>query len=161
MRKRLIAAIAAAAAVACSSDEPWRPRIADLRDGIFSPPTPAYSTACIGHLESRTLIRTEAEWQETWSALYDCVSPTPALPSVDFGREMLVVVSLGSRNEGASVAIRSAETDAAGVLQVAETEYFPCFHGGHFFSWPVAIARLPRTDAPAAFQREFVRLDCE
>ena len=82
-----------------------------LRDGAtaFSP------YAGIGD-PLRAVIRDSVAWRELWTRINRPFVPAPALPTIDFAREMIVVAALGSRpNAGYDVVIESAEQDSAGI----------------------------------------------
>jgi hypothetical protein len=150
-------------AFACGGREPGPP-LGNLASGQLSiAPTPAYSGAC-EFPETRTLIKTEAEWQQTWSALYACVEPAPSLPTVDFTHEMLVVAGVGARSSGGHlVAITAASVDSTGVLRVRLTEYRPgrtCVTT-QSFTWPVAVARVERSDAEVTFDSTVDVVNCD
>ena len=69
----------------------------------------------------RVLVRTEAEWTKLWQQH----NPDRPKPAVDFSKEMVVGVFMGSRpNAGFSTAITSA-TAANGALIVRYTEKMP------------------------------------
>lgn len=69
----------------------------------------------------RVLVRTDAEWAKLWQQH----QPDRPRPAVDFSKEMVVAVFMGSRpNAGFSTAVTSV-TAANGVLIVHYTETRP------------------------------------
>ena len=48
----------------------------------------------------RLVIRSASAWDDTWSTLARNRSPKPALPTVDFATEMVMLSSMGSRSTG-------------------------------------------------------------
>jgi hypothetical protein len=140
------------------------PAVADLRDGqLVSAPTPAYSGAC-AFPETRTTITTEAEWQQVWAKLFACASDAPDLPAVDFSREMLVVAALGERSSsGYSVAIGHAAVGSDDTLHVRVIEYQPgrLCAVATVITYPVAIARVARTDAAVVFDTQTEARNCD
>jgi hypothetical protein len=69
----------------------------------------------------QVLVRTDAEWVKLWQQH----SPDHPRPKVDFSKEMVVGVFMGSRtNAGFSTAVVST-TDAKGTLLVRYTETVP------------------------------------
>jgi hypothetical protein len=161
MRARFVAV--AVLVTACGNGDAG-PAVADLSAGqlVFAP-TPAYAGAC-AFPETLTTITTEAEWQRVWSELFACASAAPALPAVDFSREMLAVAALGQRgSSGYSVAIRHAALGSDDALHVGVVEYQPgrrCAVAT-VITYPVAIARVPRTDAAVAFDSRVESLACD
>src|SRR4051812_24774009 len=49
---------------------------------------------------ARVVVRDAATWRLVWNQVFLRQTPVPPLPSVDFSREMIVVVALGSRSSG-------------------------------------------------------------
>jgi PrcB C-terminal len=69
----------------------------------------------------QVLVRTDAEWTRLWQQH----APDRPRPAVDFSKEMVVGVFMGSRNNaGFSTAVVST-TDAKGTLLVRYTETVP------------------------------------
>ena len=48
-----------------------------------------------------TLVRDSRAWEGMWRALTASYSPVPALPVIDFSKEMVIVAALGERHTGA------------------------------------------------------------
>ena len=44
---------------------------------------------------AQQVVRDPAAWQALWARLHVNASPTPALPAVDFAKDMLVVAAMG------------------------------------------------------------------
>jgi hypothetical protein len=110
------------------------------------------------------LVTSDAQWVQIWSELFACMTPPPAVPAIDFGREMVALAALGERSSsGYGAAIRSASVDASGTLHVLVTEYRPGRGCGSaaVITYPVAVARLPRREGPIQFEDEAVVFDCE
>jgi hypothetical protein len=162
--KRALVAAALLAATACGgSTRPADLRHGDLSTGqIVSPPTPAYDGACPIQDETR-LVTNAADWAEVWSTVFACTSTPPTMPTIDFAREMLVVVSLGARSSGGyAVAIQSVVVDPGGVLRVqfVEERPGPSCAVTAVITYPVAIARVPRADVSAAFDGQVQVHEC-
>ena len=67
------------------------------------------------------LVRTDAEWTSLWQQH----APNRPRPAIDFGKEMVIGLFMGSRpNAGFSTAVVSA-TEGNGVLIVRYSETFP------------------------------------
>jgi hypothetical protein len=110
----------------------------------------------------RTVIRDSTAWRQIWQQINRPFLPRPALPAVDFGREMIVVAALGSRpNGGYDVVIESAEQDSAGIqisVRVA-TPAAGCPVAATM-TQPVDLARVPASDQPVRFRERGVVVAC-
>lgn len=131
--------------------------IARLREGA----TAFSSYAGIGD-PMRAVIRDSTAWRELWQRINRPFLPQPALPAVDFGREMIVVAALGSRpNGGYDVVIEGAEQDSAGLrisVRVA-TPAAGCPTPA-VMTQPVDLARVPVSDQPVRFRERDVVVAC-
>jgi hypothetical protein len=112
--------------------------------------------------QRRLVVRDSASWASLWPQIVGSHSPRPVLPAVDFAREMLLVVSMGTRNSGGYITLIDSVTMRADTLRVFVRERSPgprCGTTGALTA-PVALARLERSDRPVSFTtREEVR-DC-
>jgi hypothetical protein len=88
--------------------------------------------------------------------------PAPALPSIDFGREMIIVAALGSRpNAGYDVVIEGAEQDSAGIqISVRVASPAAGCPVATAMTQPVDLARVPITDQPIRFRERDVVVSC-
>ena len=139
--------------IACSGTATEPP--AGTRLAITRLSTGPYSLtfySAIGESE-RLVIRDNATWQSVWTSMWRNVSPTPALPNVDFTREMLIVAALGSRSTGGySIVVDSAVmTSGELTVWVGTSSPGPRCLTTQAFTAPVDIARIQRIDAPVAF----------
>jgi hypothetical protein len=92
----------------------------------------------------QVLVRSEADLRQLWHQH----APDRAMPNIDFSREMLVAVFMGSRpNAGFSTAIVST-TAAAGVLMVrySETKPSPGAVAAQILTFPYHIVAIPKAD---------------
>lgn len=90
----------------------------------------------------RVLVRTEAEWTKLWQQH----NPDRPRPAVDFSKEMVVGVFMGSRTSaGFSTAILSA-TAANGALIVRYTETMPAAGGvsAQVLTFPYHLVAIPK-----------------
>jgi hypothetical protein len=101
----------------------------------------------------RLVVRDQVTWAEAWAAIWRGHSPTPELPTVDFAREMLVIVALGERPTGGyTILVDSAATTTEGL-----TVWIRIMAPGSgcgvttALSQPVDVARLPRSDGAVRF----------
>jgi hypothetical protein len=110
----------------------------------------------------RVVIRDAPAWRQYWTALNRPFIPAPAVPDVDFAREMIVLVSMGTRPSGGFlIRIDSAMTDAQRIL-VQVTQVVPgrgCAVPA-VVTRPVDLARVPATSLPVSFAERVERTDC-
>jgi len=113
------------------------------------PPSPAPRTIEKGdqsNIENarQVLVRTDAELRQLWQQH----APQRPMPKVDFSREMVVAVFMGSRpNAGFSTAIVSA-TAANGALMVRYDENRPPAGtvSAQILTFPYHIVAIPKAD---------------
>lgn len=101
----------------------------------------------------RLAIRDQAAWVAAWRSLWPNGMAAPALPAVDFSKDMIVIAALGGRSTGGySIFVDSARATASGLVVFIGTSS-PGRHcvTTQAFTQPVDIARMPRTDAAVAF----------
>jgi hypothetical protein len=81
---------------------------------------------------------------------------------VDFGREMLVLVALGSRpTTGYGILVDSAFADGEGLLvQVRTVAPGPRCGTGQALTQPVDVARVPRSEGAVRFRDRPEVIDC-
>jgi hypothetical protein len=111
---------------------------------------------------ARVIVRDEATWRSTWSAIWSGTSPVPEVPVVDFDREMIVVAALGSRPTGGyGILVQSANVNDDGLMITIRT-IAPGPHCGttQAFTQPVDLARIPRLAGEVRFTDDPVVLDC-
>lgn len=92
----------------------------------------------------QVLVRTDAEWDALWARH----SPDRPKPKVDFSKEMIVGVFMGSRpNAGFTITITSA-TAAAGVLLVRYNEKSPGRDtvAAQILTFPYHLVVIPKAD---------------
>ena len=93
----------------------------------------------------QVLVRTPAEW----AALWQQHAPDHPLPRVDFTREMVVGVFMGSRpNAGFSTAIVSTTATPSGTLLVRYTETIPAPGSitAQILTFPFHLVAIPKAD---------------
>jgi hypothetical protein len=140
-----------------SSVNPATVSLARLRDGA----TAFSSYAGIGD-PMRAVIRDSTAWRQLWERLNRPFVPSPALPAIDFEREMIVVAALGSRpNAGYDVVIEGAERDSAGIrISVRVAAPASGCPVATVMTQPVDLARLPLSDQPIRFHERDVVVAC-
>ena len=157
--KRFVCLALVLLAAGCSS--PTSPESLTLvRLGSAAAPLTSYS----GLRESqRLVIRDQATWQQTWSAIWSNTAPQPALPTIDFTREMVILAALGERPTGGySIFVDSASETAAGVTiavrSLASDSGCPVTLA---LTQPVDIARMTRRDGHVEFAETFAIQRCD
>ena len=110
----------------------------------------SYSGVLAGRHE---IIRDGDAWVRAWDEIYEFVTPAPLRPPVDFGEEMLLLASLGTRPDGCySVRIVAVgEADQGLRAEVEETIAGANCVCGAALTRPVHVVRLPRRSGPVDF----------
>ena len=128
----------------------------------FGDPTDGFSQYSGIADSQRVVIRDSSAWRQYWTAVHRPFIPAPAVPDVDFSREMIVLVSMGTRPSGGFVIrIDSAMTDAQRLL-VQVTQIVPgrgCAVPA-VVTRPVDLARVPATPLPVSFAERVEKTDC-
>lgn len=112
----------------------------------------------------RIVVRDPSSWQAIWAQIYRGYSPMPSAPAVDFSREMIVVVALGSRSSGGySILVDGAnEARNAGlVVTVRSISPGPKCGVTAALTQPVDIARVPRREGEVGFLEHAEVHTCE
>ena len=107
------------------------------------------------------VLRTRPEWEAAWKTLASA-QPTPPLPAVDFGREMVLVVSSGTRPTGGwSITIERVERVGEALhVSVLETSPGRYCMTAQVLTHPAAAVAVPRFAGPVTFSRRSVVRDC-
>ncbi|HET9599282.1 MAG TPA: protease complex subunit PrcB family protein [Anaeromyxobacteraceae bacterium] len=109
----------------------------------------------------RDVIRSADEWQAFWSRMTAGLDPAPAAPAVDFSRDMVLAAALGTRPTGGyGVAIEVALDSATLRARVTETRPGMGCMTTQALTSPVAIVRVPRSDAQVAWSDRVETRDC-
>jgi hypothetical protein len=102
----------------------------------------------------REVIRDEASWARLWAEIHAGLTPAPPVPAVDFARQMLIAVALGTRPSGGfGVKVRSVASRGER-LEVAVAESCPAAGAMVTLSLtqPVEVVRVPRLTQTPTFQ---------
>jgi len=111
---------------------------------------------------ARLVVRDAGVWQSLWTQIYQQRFPVPARPAIDFSREMVVVVALGTRSSGGySILIDGASGEGANVA-IAVRSIAPGQKCGvtAALTQPVDIARMPRRDGKVSFAEHAEVKEC-
>lgn len=111
---------------------------------------------------TRLVIRDSTTWRRYWSAIHRPFIPAPPMPAVDFSREMIVLVAMGTRpTAGFDIRIDSVLAEA-GRMVVSVRRQAPgsgCAVPA-VVTQPVDIVRLPASDAPVWFAERGEQTEC-
>jgi hypothetical protein len=112
---------------------------------------------------ARLVIRDRDEFNELWNQIIRLASDKPALPEVDFSREMIIVAAMGQQSSRYDIIIDSAcEVDNQLEVLVRSTKFLTCgLQPGILPPEPVDIVRLPKTELPVVFRETEVTSDCK
>ena len=112
--------------------------------------------------QERIVVRDSASWAALWPRIVGTHSPRPNPPAVDFTKEMLLVVSMGTRSSGGYVIAIDSMMVAGDSIRVVVREQSPGPRCGTTaaLSAPVALARIERSDLPVSFTTREVVKDC-
>jgi hypothetical protein len=109
----------------------------------------------------RLVIRDDVAWHDAWTTLWQFTTLAPSLPDVDFSRDMVVIVAMGSQSSsGYTITIESA-VERGDALEIAVLATSP----GHgcaaltVITNPVDVVRLPRHSTVTFVERKQTR-DC-
>jgi hypothetical protein len=129
----------------CDNKSPTAPA---LPEGPVEP-VPLYASQTSGLIDSqRSVVRTEASFQETWDEIFvDNPAPEP-LPTVDFNVNMVLVVASGVQPDGCySIAITDAFSDGTDLnVTVTETGPTAACMCTQVEVQPVEVVQVPRAD---------------
>lgn len=97
----------------------------------------------------RLVVRDVNSWSEVWNQATSTQAAPVPLPTIDFGREMIIVVAAGRMSPGDVIRIDSVGTSGGRLVVVVRTiaECRP-------FSaeaYPLEIVRVRRSDGPVSF----------
>jgi hypothetical protein len=105
---------------------------------------------------ARRAVRDAQAWAKLWAELQKIVEPVPALPEVDFERQMVLAVFLGQRSSGGhSVRIESVKRDGDELAVSVSVRSPP--PGGMVtmaLTQPYDIVVVERFDGPVRFEEQ-------
>jgi protease stability complex PrcB-like protein len=102
----------------------------------------------------RAVIRDAASWARLWSEIHAGRIPAPALPAVDFEREMLIAVASGTRPTGGFSIQVTGVTTRGDRLEIAVLERCPDADAivTMALTQPVAVVRVAKLTQTPTFQ---------
>ncbi|HEX8213152.1 MAG TPA: protease complex subunit PrcB family protein [Longimicrobium sp.] len=111
---------------------------------------------------ARVVVRDARAWEAIWRDVWRNHTPVPALPAIDFEREMVVVAALGSRRSGGYGILVEGATRTAEGVEVSILKQSPGSRCGNTaaITTPVDIARLRRVDGAVRFRERNEVREC-
>lgn len=109
------------------------------------------------------LVRDQPAWESLWKRLNANASPAPAVPPIDFTKDMLVVAGMGMKGHGGYKIAVSAATEEAGkiTIEITETSPGPRCMNAMMMTSPVIVAKLPRRTGDVTFDVVRKVVDCQ
>jgi len=158
MRTILALAPATVFLVGCLSNSPTGPGETSLAfETLLGSPYSGFDTA------RREAIRSTAEWNFAWQELHSGISPGPPIPAIDFGREMVVLVAAGRRNNGCygiEVTEITRREDGRVEIEVVESVPGPSCVCTEAITTPVHVIRTQRAWGAVSFREVTRTLQC-
>ena len=111
----------------------------------------------------RLVLRDAQAWSAFWHDAYGRQMPVPSVPEIDFGRNIVIVAGLGTRNTGGYGITFDSIYEADGVLYAVVQESSPgrsCIVT-QALTQPVIAVRVSRPDADVRFIERSETFDCE
>ena len=124
-------------------------------------PAPRVTAQCYSP-PVRTVFHSALEWNAYWTGTNQLCAP-PSIPgSVDFSKEMLVFAAVGKRmspRDSISIAGSGVRNDSL-IIVVRRALLEPGCPGPKQAAFPMALVKLPATNAPVRFSEAHVRIPC-
>jgi hypothetical protein len=114
-------------------------------------------------MPARLVVIDADTWRAVWNQIYLRSAPVPPLPVVDFSKEMIVVVALGSRSTGGfNILLTGAnELSADGTtISISSVSPGPGCITTQAFVEPVDIARVARRNGEVRFVEQSRVAEC-
>jgi hypothetical protein len=130
---------------ACDSDSPTAP---ELPDGPVTWET-LYAADISGLTDStRQVVRIDSTFESVWEDVAGSTMPPPELPTVDFQRDMVLVVALGEQPESCyAIEVTDAFGDGTDLtVTVTESRPTAACNCLQVVVQPVEVVKVPRAD---------------
>jgi protease stability complex PrcB-like protein len=152
-------------AVACQSARANRAHPAtfeQLRVERLRPQSVAFETNSGLGDSLHLIVRDTTSWRQIWQRIHQPFIPQPALPAIDFGRDMVVVAAMGTRPSGGyDVIIERAGEDSAGVeVFVRQSSPAAGCPLSAALTQPVDVAKIPARPSPVHFRERRIVVPC-
>ena len=116
---------------------------------------PTSFLASSGYDQPLTLVIHDRDtWARTWNDINRSLSPAPALPEIDFTKEMVLVAAIGSRPSSGFEVVFTGATESGDVVTVDVESRSPgptCVLLP-VVTAPVDLARIPRRNGAIVFR---------
>jgi hypothetical protein len=111
---------------------------------------------------ARHVVRSRDEWTALWNRIVANHEPKPAVPDIDFEKEMLLVAAMGTRATGGySIEIEAVDRDSSAItVSVRGRSPGRNCATTQALTAPVDIVRIPRSDHPVRFVEETIVTNC-
>jgi hypothetical protein len=113
--------------------------------------------------QQRLVIRDGATWAKVWAQIAAPHQPPPAVPAVDFAKDVVIVAAMGTKDSGGySITINDVGLVPGGA-RISVTEESAGANCGVTMALtsPVAVVLVPRFDGGATFQEHTSKRDCK
>lgn len=111
---------------------------------------------------ARLVIHDKAAWEDLWARMTSNHGPRRPAPAVDFSREMLIAVAMGTRSSG-GFGIRVTEVNASSAeltATVVSTSPGPTCGTTAALTAPMDVVRVPRSSLPVRFVERSAVTNC-
>ena len=107
------------------------------------------------------MIRDAGAWAAFWNQLHLTESEVPALPAVDFNRQMVLAAAMGTRYSGGySIAVEQVSFGSEVLVEVLATSPGMGCVVTLALTQPVQAVVVSRSEAPVRFQESSTVHDC-
>jgi hypothetical protein len=104
---------------------------------------------------NRVVVKDQKAWEDLWAIMNGRIRPQPELPKIDFDKQMVIGVFMGSRNSGGySVKITGIESNGKLTVKVKETSPGRGMAGAAALTQPYHVVLVPKSDKPVEFVDE-------
>jgi hypothetical protein len=105
----------------------------------------------------------EASWPALWGQLTANISPAPAIPKVDYTKDVVIFAAMGDKHSGGFKVEITGAAEQSGKVVVEVTETSPgqkCMNAMMMTS-PVVLATIPKQQAEVTFHVVKKIVDCQ
>lgn len=105
---------------------------------------------------TKEVITTEKEWEQFWKQHTSIASPPPALPKVDFGKQVVIVLTSGEKMTGGyTIEVTKVEVKKDAVMvYYKETKPKPANFTIQVLTQPYHFIRIDKPKLPVKFAAE-------
>jgi hypothetical protein len=100
----------------------------------------------------RVVVKDQKGWEEVWAGMNGNITPKPETPKIDFTRQMVLAVFMGTRNTGGySVKITGIESNGKLKVKVKESSPPPGGMVTEALTAPYHVVVVAKSDKPVEF----------